>query len=234
MTRSDLFDLIRYVLRQQFARWVLASLIIWLIVGLTIRSLRRHGDEDTTPLRTDTATAIAYRKTIDDLERKFAEKTGMLASVQRELEGIRKLRPGVRTVYDTTFDTIPMPVFVHVGIRNGNEATALYLVPDSNGGFRPVRDSAINFTNCDERLDFYNGKVRCDPARLGHLGLFVGVGASTRVVGFSPPFLATDSLDFTARVGIKWRPNYRSPTELQLSIDQRRRTELWFEKGVWF
>ena len=185
-----------------------------------------------TPLRTDTASAESWRQVTLALGKMYAGQRGLATRLREQLEGVKKLRPGVRTVYDTLTDSISYPVFVHVGITNDRDVVLHYLVPDS-GGFRPVRDSAISLPNCDERLDFYNGEIRCDPARLGHFGLFAGAEASSSLSRW-PPIWARDSLGLEAQLGLQWRPSYRSASGAQLYISQTRRLTVHGWKGVWF
>lgn len=210
--------------------YAVAIVVITIAIALHVRRLFEEKVEPTVPFQQDTATARAWVDFLSAANVLDVGEKGVRAALQRTLEGVTPLRPGVRTVYDTIIDSIPVPVFVHVGIKGQTKLVFTYLTPDRSGGFRPVRDSAITITNCDERLDFVAGKAICDPARAGHLGAFIELGLSLPFL--TPPH--ADSLGVQPRVGLQWRPHYRSADGADLSIDLDRRVVLRARKGIWF
>lgn len=154
-------------------------------------------------VRTDTATAAGYRKLWED-EKKANE------GLRAKLEGVRKLTPLTRTVYDTTVQTITVPVVERVVVAGG-QAESVVLRPDS-GGFVPVRER-FKIRNCDDRLEFVRGETICDPARFGHLTLFARVGAYSRVADIQP------GIGAVLHAGLHWQPYYRSPQSIELFGD---------------
>jgi hypothetical protein len=167
-------------------------------------------------VRVDTVSAAGYRRLWED-----AEKSNK--GLRAKLEGVKKLTPQTRTVYDTIIKEIKIPVAERVVITGGSAETVT-LRPDS-AGFRPIRER-FAIKNCDDRLEYVRGDIICDPARLGHLTIFARVGAASSLSNGMPDLAAL------GHGGLHWQPYYRSVLAVELYGDGNGRAHLALRTGL--
>jgi hypothetical protein len=191
------------------------GLLIWSVFLIKVVQWAswRQADDYIASLPVDTANAAMYRWLLKDADQKYD-------GLRAKLEGIQKLKPQTRTVYDTLIQRIVEPVAERVVIGDGKVET-LVLRPDSNG-FQPVRER-FTYKNCDDRLEFIRGQVICNKARLGHVTLFARAGLSSNINVPNPAAI----LD----AGISWQPSYRSTTQVEIYGDGQGRASATFRTG---
>lgn len=136
-----------------------------------------------------------------------------VGSLRSRLEGIRPVTPV--TILRTDTLVLPPDTVVQFFRITGGQITVAPLVRRDSLWAPEI--STYRVGNCDESLSFQDGQLICDPARLGHLWLGLGVDAGTD--GVYPTLAAM------------WKPSYRSPWFVSMQSTGIRHS-LWVQRSV--
>lgn len=156
--------------------------------------------------RIDTVIPQAFQDALRDARLQVGD-------LRSRLEGVRPLTP-VTVLRTDTVVTPPDTVVQFFRISEGRITVAPLMRRDSVWVPELI---TYQIGNCDESLSFQDGQLICDPARLGHLWLGLGVDAGTS--GVYPTLAAL------------WKPSYRSPWFVAVQTTGVRHS-LWVQRSI--